>query len=145
MTPDGATLDGAGLDPVVSPGPEGLPFWEGLRRGVLLLPRCEACRTFFFYPRALCPSCGSRRLTWEESSGRGTLYTFCMHFRSQVPGLQSATPFATCLVDLAEGPRVMGYLLGVPEDPELIECGVPVRRTPLETPGGQCLLAFRPV
>lgn len=139
------TLDGTGLNPVVTPSPDGLPLWEGLQRDVLMLPRCRACGVLFFYPRVICPSCGSRDLAWEETSGQGTLHTFCVHYRSGVPGLKDATPFATCMVDLAEGPRVMGYLVGVPEDPDLIKCGIPVRRTALRTADGQCLLAFRPV
>src|SRR3990172_1379135 len=45
------------------PSPDSLPFWEGCRRGELLIPFCPSCRAHFFYPRLFCPRCfghGSR-------------------------------------------------------------------------------------
>jgi len=128
----------------VSPSPEGEPFWQALAEHRLSLPRCRACTRTFFYPRAICPRCGSRELEWVTASGNGTLYSFCVHFRSFIPGLADAAPFATALVDLDEGPRVTGFLVGVPEDPELIECGVRVRAEFLDTGDGTSMLAFRP-
>jgi uncharacterized OB-fold protein len=43
--------------PLPSPQtPEAKPFWNGLREGKLLLPRCGACGHVFFCPRILCPA-----------------------------------------------------------------------------------------
>ena len=62
--------------------------------------RCGDCGALLGYPRVLCPGCGSRALEWEESAGRGTVYSATVvHGREGSHGL--------CLVDLDEGVRVM--------------------------------------
>ena len=61
------------LAPPISPAPEAVPFWEAADRHELLLPFCGECEHFFFYPRALCPDCGSRDVQWRVASGRARL------------------------------------------------------------------------
>ena len=51
------------------------PFWDGLKAHRVRLQQCEDCGHWFFFPRAHCPACASRRLAWREVSGEGTLYT----------------------------------------------------------------------
>jgi uncharacterized OB-fold protein len=137
-------LEATHLQPVVSPAPDAAPFWEAASRHLLLLPHCTACDAPFFYPRTLCPRCGSRDLEWAVASGAGTLHSFCVHYQSSEQGLSDAVPFATALVDLEEGPRLMAFLVGVPDDPELIESG---RRLTVEfhdVADGHTVVAFRP-
>lgn len=141
MAPDSELAAGE----LISPNPEGSYFWQQLADGHVVLPHCSTCDEAFFYPRVLCPRCGSRAVDWIPASGAGTLYAFCVHYRSGAPGLRDATPFATAVVDLAEGPRVMGFLLDVPEDPERIRCDVPVVAEPIAVGDGKNALAFRPV
>jgi uncharacterized OB-fold protein len=63
--------------------------------------RCAGCRALLGYPRVLCPACGSRDLEWEESTGRGTVYSATVvHGREGSHGV--------LLVDLDAGVRVMG-------------------------------------
>ena len=130
--------------PALSPSPEAAPFWDACRRHQLVLPYCAGCRRFFFYPRAICPGCGGRDVSWRESAGRGELYTFCIQHRSGLPGFGGATPFITAIVELAEGPRLMTFLTGVPADPELISCGMPVEVVFRDLPDGNVLPVFRP-
>lgn len=137
-------LDGSLLQPAISPSPDSARFWSAVREHRLDLPHCTSCGVTFFYPRMLCPGCGSRDLDWVESAGTGTLYSFCVQYHSSVPGLTDALPFATALVDLDEGPRMMAFLVGVPDDPELIECGIRVRVDFLDLAGGETAVAFRP-
>jgi uncharacterized OB-fold protein len=113
--------------PQISPSPDAVPFWDGCRDGKLVLPRCRACDRFFFYPRSVCPRCGSRDIDWIPVSGAGTLHSFCIQHHSGVPGYVGATPFVTALVDLAEGPRMMSLLVGAGTDPESIRIGSAVR------------------
>ena len=47
-------------------------------------------------------------------------------------------------VDLDEGPRLMAFLVGVPDDPERIEVGAHSRVEYLDLADGQTVLAFRP-
>ncbi len=68
--------------------------------------RCDGCGALLGYPRVLCPGCGSRELSWQESAGHGTVYSATVvHGRDGSHGL--------CLVDLDEGVRVMAA--GAPE------------------------------
>jgi len=138
-------LEAAHLQPVVSPAPDAAPFWAATARHELLLPACTACDSAFFYPRVLCPRCGSRDLEWITASGTGTLYSFCVHYQSSERGLSDAVPFATALVDLDEGPRLMGFLVGVPDDPELIAVGGRLEVEYHDLADGHTLLAFRPL
>lgn len=62
--------------------------------------RCVSCGAAVHPPRLLCPVDGGRELAWEESAGRGAVYSqTTVHGREGSHGL--------CLVDLEEGYRVM--------------------------------------
>ena len=67
-------------------------------------------RSAIFYPRVLCPVCGSTSLAWETSGGRGTVYaTTAVYHRD-------CNPHNVALVDLEEGFRMMSRIEGVPAD-----------------------------
>ena len=102
------------------------PFWEAVARGELHLPWCLACDAPFFYPRTLCPRCGSRELEWRRASGRGTLHAFCIQHATPLPEFRDLVPFVTALVELAEGPRMMSRLVGVDPDPAVVRCEMPL-------------------
>ena len=137
-------LHTTGLRPPVSPAPDAAEFWNAASGHRLVLPSCRSCEAPFFYPRTLCPRCGGRDLEWITASGRGTLHSFCLQYHSDVPGLGESSAFGTALVDLAEGPRIMTFLVGVSDDPEQISCGVPGAVEFLDIDGGQTVLQFRP-
>jgi uncharacterized protein len=129
---------------VVSPSPDAAPFWEACLRRELLLPRCSACDTTFFYPRTSCPSCGSRAVGWVAASGRGRVYTFCIHHQASLPAFRDAVPFVTVIVELEEGPRLMSFLTGVEPDPGSVRCDMPVHVDFTELEDGRLLPVFRP-
>lgn len=114
--------------PVPYPSPETQPYWDGCKRHELMLPYCAGCEAFFFYPRQFCPTCFSWEIEWRTCSGKGTLHTFAIQFRAQMPGMKA--PYVTAVVQLDEGPRLMTNLVEVEpallEQPENIRCGVPV-------------------
>jgi uncharacterized OB-fold protein len=86
------------------------PYWNGLADARLMLPRCDACSTVFFFPRMWCPTCWSSDISWIEATGRGTIYTYCMvnvAFDGRSP---KEVPYAVALVDLDEGVRMPGRL-----------------------------------
>src|SRR3989304_3427326 len=96
-----------------SPTNETAPFWEGCNRSELLLCACEACGHVFYYPRLYCPKCGSEKLAWRASEGRGTLYSFTrvgVSFYGKK--WESQIPYTLVLVDLDEGPRMLSRLVG---------------------------------
>jgi uncharacterized protein len=90
-----------------------------LENGKLGYQRCADCSEAVFYPRVLCPVCGSGALEWRESAGRGTIYaTTAVHSRNH-------DPRNVVLVDLDEGFRMMSRVEGVPA--EEVEVGTRVR------------------
>ncbi|HET9898646.1 MAG TPA: OB-fold domain-containing protein [Streptosporangiaceae bacterium] len=131
--------------PEISPSPDAAPFWDACRRHELALPWCARCQRPFFYPRPLCPACGSRDLRWQRASGLGEVYSFCVQYQSRLPGYRDAVPFVTAIVELAEGPRLMTLLVDVPPRPDLIRCGMPVEVAFKDLPDGNALPVFRPV
>ncbi|MEV6835354.1 Zn-ribbon domain-containing OB-fold protein [Streptomyces sp. NPDC051133] len=86
------------------------PYWEAAAEGVLLLRRCGTCGRAHHYPREFCPHCWSDDVTWEEASGRATLYTWSTVHRNDLPPFTTRTPYVAAVVDLAEGPRMMTQL-----------------------------------
>jgi uncharacterized OB-fold protein len=120
------------------------PFWEACARRELVLPLCTACGEFFFYPRTLCPGCGSRAIEWRPVSGRGRLHAFCIHHHSPLPAFRDKVPFVTALVELDEGPRMMSLLSGVEPDPAAIRCEMPLRVDFAEGDDGRLLPVFVP-
>ena len=95
-------------------------FWDGCAAGRLVLPRCDVCGELIWYPRLVCPFCGSHAVTYTEVSGRGTVYSFSVMRRGQGP-FRDVAPYVLAMVQLAEGPTMMTNLVDC--DPEAITVG----------------------
>ncbi len=113
--------------PLPSPQPESDRYWEGARNGELWLRRCLDCKRAYFYPRNICPLCGSANTEWSRASGRATLYTFAIAHRAPHPGFEGDVPFITAIVELEEGPRMATNIVGVTPDPAKLKLGMPLR------------------
>jgi uncharacterized OB-fold protein len=84
------------------------PFWASLAAGQLILPKCGACESVFFYPRRLCPRCWSGSIEWIESAGIGTVFARSeVHVAFQYIS-EADLPFTVGLIDLDEGVRLPG-------------------------------------
>lgn len=124
--------------------PETAPFWEATAEGRLVLPRCDECGLVVWYPRSICPDCGSGSLTWTELSGRGTVYSRTIQRRAHGRWAEHA-PYVIAYVELEEGPRVLADVDA--DDPESVRIGDPVEAVFDPTgddPGAPALLRFRP-
>jgi uncharacterized OB-fold protein len=110
--------------PVPSPSPEAKPYWDGAREHKLLMPYCPSCARHFWFPRPFCPRCFSWEIEWREVSGKGTLYSFAIQWRPQMPGFESELPYVTAIVELAEGPRLVTNVVDIAADPEQVTCGM---------------------
>ena len=99
-----------------TPDLETQPFWDAAREGKLLIKRCAACWRAHFYPRPFCPHCWSEDVSWEQASGRATLYTFTIVRRNDLPPFPDRVPYVAAVVDLAEGPRMMTNIEGCDHD-----------------------------
>lgn len=78
-------------------------FQEALERGEFLLQHCTTCNSAVFYPRLICPSCGSKTLSWHKARGTGIVYSTTTIMRSAAQG----GPYNVSIVELDEGPRLM--------------------------------------
>lgn len=95
-----------------TPDPETQPYWDAAKEGRLLIRRCNACKRAYFYPRDFCPHCWSEDVSWEEASGRATLYTWSVVRRNDLPPWGERVPYVAAVVDLEEGPRMMTNVEG---------------------------------
>jgi uncharacterized OB-fold protein len=127
--------------PVPQPTPETQPFWDGCAAGELRLQRCTGCSRPYFYPRPICPACGSDAVEWFTASGDATLYSYTINHRP--PPAFGPEPYAVAVVELAEGPRLMANIVGVPNTPEHLVLDMPLRVT-FEQRGDVALPQFTP-
>ncbi|MDC0768370.1 bifunctional MaoC family dehydratase N-terminal/OB-fold nucleic acid binding domain-containing protein [Streptomyces sp. HD] len=98
-------------------------FWEGVQRRRLLIQRCTGCGTLRHPWLPGCNACGG--LDWDtvEASGEGTVYSYVVMHHPPFPAFDP--PYAVGLVELAEGVRMIGNVVGVPCDK--VRIGLPVR------------------
>jgi hypothetical protein len=106
--------------------PEAKPYWDGLRDGKLMLPKCGDCESAFFYPRIACPHCHSRNVGWIQASGKGTLYSFQIGYRAFNPAFKIKPPYILAMIQLEEGPRILSNLINIEPDPAIVKCDMPV-------------------
>ena len=126
--------------PLPLPNPTTQPFFDAAKEHRLRLPRCPR-DGFFFYPRSRCPSCLGDDWTWEEASGRGTVYSFTVDRVGHVPALREYAPFAIAIVELEEGPRLTARLVDVAADDVEVEMAV---EATYEEVDDMTLVHFRP-
>ncbi len=129
------------LKPTNLGSPGAKKFWEGLRAGKFLAPRCEACGELFFPPRAHCPECLNDVFVWVELSGKGSLYSWTELFFVQP---EFDAPLLLGLVDLAEGVgRILTRITGVAAGELYI--GMPVMIRISHCGGGMALYYAEPL
>ena len=109
--------------PLPRPTPETQHFWEGTRNGQLLIQRCDSCGDPYFPPRPFCPACGGQNVTVEETSGRGTLYSYLINHTGH-PGI--AGPYSIAVVQLDVGVRMMSNIVNCDQTPEALILDMPV-------------------
>jgi len=90
------------------PGPD-VQYREFLASGEFKLQCCDDCRRFIYYPRVLCPHCGSNQLQWRDVSGRGTVYSTSVPRKG--PGQDADLNIS--LIDLDEGVRFLSQVVGM--------------------------------
>jgi uncharacterized OB-fold protein len=105
--------------PVPVPDEESRPFFDGARKGVLLLRRCQTCSTFMSPTggigtplRPRCASCFSADLEWAPTSGRGALYSFALMHQVYDPAFADEVPYNIAVVELDEGVRMTTNVVG---------------------------------
>jgi uncharacterized OB-fold protein len=111
--------------PVPRPAPESTPYWEAAKQHKLELPRCSACKQFWFPPSQSCPHCLAADFTFVPVSGRGKVFSFVTFHRVYHPAFEQEVPYVVALVELEEGPRLLTNIVGV--TPDKVSCEMPVK------------------
>jgi uncharacterized OB-fold protein/acyl dehydratase len=125
--PPSAAPGGAVMRPMISPDTEF--FWAGTSAGELRIQRCCGCGAVRHPPGPMCPACGTLAGPpnagegYLVAAGTGEVYSYVVHHHPPVPGRK--LPIVIALVQLPEGVRMTGELLGVP--PGQVRIGLPVR------------------
>lgn len=131
------------LKPLPVPDALTQPFWDAAREGRLLLQRCAACGTHQHYPRPHCIHCGAGTPEWVDASGRAVVHTFTVTYRNDAPGFGDETPYVFAILELEEGVRMAGNVLGV--DPEAVTVGMAVEVTFVAATPEIAIPQWRPV
>ncbi|MBO6827576.1 MAG: OB-fold domain-containing protein [Sneathiella sp.] len=71
--------------PAPSVSPETEEYWEGAKRGELLVRFCNDCGSPHHYPRSICPHCGSDNTEYRKVSGNGEIYSVSVMWRAPIP------------------------------------------------------------
>jgi uncharacterized OB-fold protein len=117
------------------------PFWEGCAERRLLFLRCASCGHALHPPAVACSHCGGRQLAWEQSGGRGTVYSWTRIWRPQTPAF--VVPYVAIIVELDEGWSLVSNLIGCDSDEGAIGMRVEVDFHAIA--GGAVLPYFRPL
>jgi uncharacterized protein len=119
--------------PAPQASPDTQPFWDAAAKGQLVIKKCRACGESHYYPRPHCPFCGSDATDWQVTAGTGTIYSYSVMRRAEVP-------YAIAYVTLDEGPTMMTNLVDCDFDRLKIGQRVKVAFTP--TDGGPPVPTF---
>ena len=106
-----------------------------LAQGRFLIQRCQVCGQHIYFPREVCPHCGSDAVQFVAPSGLGTVYATTTVRRKAAEG----GDYNVCLVDLDEGPRLMSRVDNQPSDAVTIGQRVQAR---VVVANGQGLVVF---
>jgi uncharacterized OB-fold protein len=129
------------LPPLPAPTLDNAPFYEAARRGELRFQRCASCGAFRHYPRPICPKCLGREYTWEQASGRGSVYTWTIVRGPTLPAFEHRLPYNVVDVLLEEGVHFVSEVVDCA--PEAIEAGMPVVATFVPVTEEITLVKFR--
>jgi uncharacterized OB-fold protein len=121
--------------------PVSAPYWEAAARGELLIQHCPSCGNRQWYPRAICTACGENA-EWQQTSGRGTVHTFTVIRQNYAKPFREELPYVVAMIELDEGPMLMGNVTDV--DVETVHIGMPVEVYMIEAEEGLGVPFWRP-
>jgi uncharacterized OB-fold protein len=98
---------------------------KALKKNRLMGIKCGTCATVTAPPRMVCPKCGGTDFSVVELLGKGTIKTFTTNFVA-AENREGEAPYTIVLVELDEGPWVMGNLMVV--DPAVVTMDIIGRR-----------------
>ncbi len=128
------------------PEPDTQQFWDNVKDGKLTYQTCDDCHEVVFYPRSHCTQCGSGNLTWNESKGEGSVYTYSVVRQNRLPGFVEIGAYSVAYIDLDEGFRMFSTVVGVDDPTTQIQIGQRVRvEFEQQDEGDYPIPVFRPI
>ena len=85
---------------------------EALKQNKLLGLKCKECNAITVPPKIVCNRCSSSELEIIELKGSGKIKTFTTVFVAS-EGREEEVPYTIVMVELDDGPWIMGNLDGV--------------------------------
>lgn len=116
------------------------PFWAAVDREELVRPVCDDCGRSFFTPQVVCPHCQSAAWSYQESLGRGHVYSHATVHKPPEPSFEP--PYVIADVEMSEGWRLLTWIVNSP--PESVTIDMAVRVCFVPGPDGALLPAFEP-
>jgi len=116
--------------------PDNQAFWEAANQGSLMLKHCTSCNQAHWYPRPLCPFCGSDQTEFRQSKGTGTIYTLSITRKA------GPIPYAIAYVTLDEGVTMLANIVDC--DLDSLRIGDKVRVVFKPSDGGPAVPMFTP-
>jgi len=129
VTNDSTLLNpfGPGMPP---PAPDEVtaPFWAACRERRLVVQRCTDCGNYRAPPSAVCSYCGSFDFTFEESAGRGRVFTYTVVYHAGHPAVMDAVPYTVAVVRLDDcgGVKLVTNVVGCSYDEVRVDMPVEV-------------------
>ncbi len=91
---------------------DSIEFWEGAKKGKLMLQQCSHSAEYFLYSRANLKYKGGFNYKWVEASGKGIIYSFTI---TNIAGgseyFVGKTPYVVAIILLDEGVKIMSNII----------------------------------
>ena len=95
------------------------PFFQAAAEARLVVQRCNSCGALRWPPLSGCPECRSRDTTWVDVVGSGTIWSFVVYHRAFSASLRDQIPYTVAMVQLDEGPYLVGRLVDGDKPPKV--------------------------
>lgn len=126
------------------PEPDTQPFWDATREHRLLYQVDNTTGQVVFFPRRHSPYTGTTDMSWRESAGLGTVYSYSVIRQSRHPAFKDITPYVIAYVDLDEGFRILTNIVGVADPVNDVKIGMRVKLRWEDQESGIALPLFEP-
>jgi hypothetical protein len=92
--------------PAPTPTLDNEAWWQACRRRELVFQSCSSCAALRHPPSPICPRCHAFDHDWQESAGRGRVYSFTWVHHVYLPGLKDRVPYNVAVIVLDDAPGV---------------------------------------
>jgi uncharacterized OB-fold protein len=116
--------------------------WKAAAQHRLEIPYCASCGAAQWPPRVNCLACHSFEFEWREIEARGELFSYFVAHKALHPSLADEVPYASGVVALPAGVKMLGRLVEV--DPAAVKIGIAVSARYVDRVPGVTLVHWAP-